>query len=100
MQATELHAEIAVVYTRNGGGRSRPRGAALREPRILVIEGRKFLSGVAITPEGHWLSGHRCHIAWDEVEMIFEFTEDEYRTHGRTWSRRQGGAWFRWFRPR
>jgi hypothetical protein len=66
-------------------------GGVLKDYSVTTLAGRSYLTGTAISREGHWAAGRRMHLACDEIATIVEFeSEEAWRDGGYT--RRQADA--------
>jgi len=85
MSEISFDGQVLVVYLRTPG-KSWNHGAAIKNPRIITIAGRSFLSGISITASAtHWASGQHYHFPVEDVEVIIEFaTEEAYSKRPRT----------------
>ena len=90
MAERRIEGKIVAVYLRREN-RNMPVGVTLRDPEVVSIGTREFLTGVSfLQNERHWAHGRRCHVAWDSVIAVYEFeSEEAYRQA--PWGRR------RWF---
>lgn len=79
---TELTLQSPVVVVTLRGPSHR--GGTLKDPVVVTIEGRKFLSGISQSAKGNWSHGRRMHVALDEIAMLVEFeSEEAHRRAGR-----------------
>lgn len=73
MAELTLQCTIVVVTLRGPGYR----GGTLKDPVVMTIDGRKYLSGTSSSGKGHWSHGQRMHMALDEIASMVEFESEE-----------------------
>jgi hypothetical protein len=70
--------EVVMVYVNVSES---PRAQVLENVEIIEIAGRQFLAGTVAdtTEEARWAQGVRAAVAWNDVQLLFTMTEEEYR---------------------
>lgn len=91
-----IKSEIVVVNVR-GPGRF---GGVLRNPEIISIDGKKFISGISFRRDHSWSDEQREHIALDEVSLIVEFATVAEHEAKCKWARRRSRGLFAKLRRR
>ena len=79
---SNLEAAVVVVYYKQSGKRL-DRGIALKNPRLVTLSGRVYLSGIAFRRDPWWNVGRQFYVALDEVHSFYSFDSEE--SHDEAW---------------
>ena len=88
---------VLLIYVRQPHKRA-PWGATLKDPGLVRIADRGFVTGEMLDTGNNWFEGRRCQIAVDEIVSMFSFdSEEDYhaRTDGKSSRRRKSRSFLR-----